>query len=260
MNKNNQYSCAKHDDGFYVFIKPEFLDINDEYKNSDPYKVFLNKDSSFQKRRFNLTIRLLKKYLNNNKCKVLDVACGEGHITNKIKCEFPNWEVYGLDYSLSAIMFANRSYSNINFIVADAYNPPFSKKFFDVIILNNIWEHVADPLHLLKEVSKIIKDNGYVVISTPSRYRFRNLIRIFLGKPIIFNSKHHVTEYSVGQVKEQLFYGGYQITDVMSTYSSEKNILLRLVKILIYYFLKIIKSHHNLESTVFYLAKKTYNK
>ena len=112
---------------------------------------------------------------------------------------------------MTAIEHANSTYNNIDFVVADAYQPPFEDKYFDIIVCNNIWEHVPDPLRLLSSIGRILKPNGQLVISTPSRYRIGNITRVCLGKEVTFMSKHHITEYTVGQIKEQLKFGGFSI-------------------------------------------------
>lgn len=132
----------------------------------------------------------------------------------------------------------------------------YKEPYFDIIILNNIWEHVPDPLSLLQSINRILKPNGQLIISTPSRYRFINLLKACLGKEISFMSKLHVTEYTVGQVKEQLRFGGYKVNRVFSPPLREGRLIFRMLKYLIFIVLKIIKSHHILEVTVFYSAVK----
>ena len=67
------------------------------------------------------------------------------------------------------------------------------------------------PLQMLKKIERSLKPGGHLIISTPSRYRLPNLIRVLVGKPIVLGSRQHVTEYSVGQVMEQLKYLGYEV-------------------------------------------------
>jgi len=255
-NNNSDFSCFKHPNGFYVFLKPDEIQSSDEYKEDDPYTVIENLQSDFHQRRLNCTIDLIKDSKNSQNLKLLDLGCGQGHFTERIKKEFPNYDVYGLDYSISAIDYANSNFKNIDFVVANAYSPPYIDQYFDIIILNNIWEHVPDPLNLLQSISRILKPNGQLIISTPSRYRFINLIKACLGKEISFMSKLHVTEYTVGQVKEQLKFGGYKVNRVFSPSIKEGRLIFRILKFLIFTILKTIKSHHILEATVFYSANK----
>jgi len=66
-------------------------------------------------------------------------------------------------------------------------------------------------------------------------------------------SEYHVTEYTVGQVIEQLRFGGFEVIKVFSKPIRDNYLQFILVKILSP-ILALIGSHHQLESTVFYLA------
>lgn len=255
-NGKERYLCSKHQDGFYVFLNPIDIENSNEYQDSDPYTVIENYMSDFHQRRINCTIDLISKARGHSKINLLDLGCGQGHITGEIKKNYPEFEISGLDYSLSAIQYANNHFPEIDFIVANAYEPPYVENYFDIVICNNLWEHVPDPLTLLKSIDRIIKPGGYVIISTPSRYRLKNLIRVLIGREIIFMSEHHVTEYSIGQIKELLEFGGYSVNEIYSPPIREKKFVFRIIKAVFKQLLQMIGSHHILEQTVFTLAKK----
>lgn len=255
-NNTDNYSCCKHPNGFYVFLNPDEIKKSDEYKDNDPYTVIENLNSDFHQRRLNCTIELIRDLNTEQNLKLLDLGCGQGHFTYKIKRQFPNYDVFGLDYSITAIDYANSSFKGINFIVANAYYPPYNNEYFDIIVCNNLWEHVPDPLSLLHAISRILKPNGLLIISTPSRYRLVNLIKVCLGKDISLISDLHVTEYTVGQIIEQFKFGGYKMKKIYSPAIKERRLILRIIKSLLFLVLKAIKSHHILEATVFYSANK----
>jgi len=140
--------------------------------------------------------------------------------------------------------------------VGNAYDCPYATNYFDLVICNNLWEHVPDPLHLLSRIAKILKTDGCIIISTPSRYRLSNLLNVLRGKPVNFISKHHVTEYSVGQVIEQLRYGGFGISKIFSKPIKMWSIKTRVAKSILSGIVLLFGSHHQLESTVFYLARR----
>jgi 2-polyprenyl-3-methyl-5-hydroxy-6-metoxy-1,4-benzoquinol methylase len=262
-----------HPKGIPIFLPYNKIENNDEYKETDPYSVEENLHSDFHKRRFDSTIFLLRKAFPSGSFKLLDIGCGKGYITNQIKKVFSNSEVSGFDYSLSAIEFACRNFKEIDFYVADAYNPPFSENYFDIIVCNNLWEHVPDPIFLLSKISKILKPGGYLIVSTPNRYQLKNILRVLIGKRINLISKHHVTEYSIGQVEEQLKFANYKTIMIYSPHIvfpfKDKNklkfskifkyLLFTIFYYLLFFYLKLLKSHHLLESTIFYLAKKADN-
>jgi SAM-dependent methyltransferase len=250
-----------HPYGFPVFVRADQLHVSDEYAGGDPYAVAKQLDSAFQQRRFQETLHLLSTVLPQSGAgfRILDLGCGEGHITDAIRQRWTEAQVCGFDYSLSAIEIAQRLYPSIEFAVADAYAIPYGPATIDVAVINNLWEHVPDPLRLASHVRRILKLGGYVIISTPSRYRFENLLRAVSGGPIVFMSKHHVTEYTVGQVFEQLRFGGFEAITLQSTRISaaEWSWKWRLAKACLSWWLRRVNSHHSLESTIFYLARKS---
>jgi len=263
---------AKHPKGFLIFLSPSELEAFDEYKESDPYGVEVNVESDFYKRRMECTLELIEEAIESvqGTPRILDLGCGQGHITYSIRQAFPEAEISGIDYSISAIEYAVEHFPGIDFIVGNAYECPYAEGYFDIIVCNNLWEHVPDPLFLLKRISNILKPCGFLIISTPSRYRLNNLIRVLVGKPVRFMSENHVTEYSVGQVLEQLRYGGYKVLKSFSKpikmwnkkYKKNKMLFSFLAMfysmwVMIFSILvSLTGSHHRFESTVFYLAQR----
>mgnify|MGYP001598248469 CR=1 FL=1 len=250
---------TKHPKGFLIFLSPEMIEASDEYADSDPYTVEQNIGSDFHRRRIALTLELLLEAvaLIGGKPRVLDLGCGQGHITEKMRQALPDAEITGLDASLSAVEYAHDHFSGIDFAVGDAYQCPYSKEYFDIVVCNNLWEHVPDPLFLLNRIRVVLKPGGFIIVSTPSRYRFSNLVRVLRGKPVAFMSQHHVTEYSVGQIIEQLRYGGFQIIKIKSRPIARGSLTAQLTRRLFSILISLVGSHHQLETTVFYLAQKT---
>ncbi|HOH06429.1 MAG TPA: class I SAM-dependent methyltransferase [bacterium] len=256
---------AIHPAGFLVFLPPDQLEGVDEYRAGDPYAAeegFV-KWPAFQNRRLATTLKLLEKALASvsGTPAILDVACGEGIITAEIKKQFGSAEVCGIDYSISAITTAASLHSGVEFAVGDARRLPYCPGRFDAVVLNNIWEHLPDPLNLLEGVKRILKPGGYAIISTPSRYRFRNMVRVVLGLPVEFMSKEHVTEYTVGQVLEQLRYAGMEAELFDEPLRGPAGGLVRFIAFkmavpIVRAMLQLIGSHHSPEETVFYLAHK----
>jgi len=265
LGGQNDARFAFHPSGFPIFLKPTELDLSDEYRDGDPYSASegFEKWPAFQNRRLHMTLKALDHALGaTQNCKILDIACGEGVITAEIKKRFSDADVCGIDYSISAIEAALRQPGDIEFAVGDAYHLPYSPESFDVAVLNNIWEHVPDPLRLLDGTKRVLKPGGYVIISTPSRYRFRNMVRVCLGLPVVFMSELHVTEYTVGQVLEQLRFAGMDTKVIDEPLRGPAGGVLRFIAFkmavpTIRAMLRLIGSHHSPEETVFYLARKS---
>lgn len=253
-----EYRFAIHPKGFRIFLPPDRLVASDEYSESDPYTVEQNTENEFHTRRIELTVDLVHDAVSlmQDIPQILDLGCGQGHITEKIRQSLNCAKVTGLDYSVSAIEYAHEHFPNIDFACGDAYDSPYSNGFFDVLVCNNLWEHVPDPLFLLSRIKRIIKPNGYLVMSTPSRYRLHNLVSILMGNPVALISRHHVTEYTVGQVKEQLEFCGFKVRKIMSRPISTGSLKANLARLVFSKLISMVRSHHILEATVFYLAQE----
>jgi len=104
---------ARHPDGFKIFLKHDRITDSDEYAESDPYKVEESIDGAFHSRRFELTIEMIKSVVasGTKQPRILDIGCGEGHITEEIRLKIPGSNVTGLDYSVSAIKYMATSMS-----------------------------------------------------------------------------------------------------------------------------------------------------
>lgn len=253
MNYAKPFSLDQH--GFKVFLEADSLDSSDEYSEEDPYSVEKNLSSAFHRRRFDVTLALIAEAVANEQSPtILDLGCGQGHITQAIKERFPRAMVSGLDRSVSAIRYANENFCGIEFVVGDAMDAPYVAGQFDVVVCNNLYEHVPDPLRLLAGIKAMLRCGGSVIISTPSRYRTPNLLRALLGKPIALMSPYHVTEYTVGQVREQLAYGGFDVTRTLSRYVPSGSLKIRIAHLVLDRVVKLLRSHHQLEATAFYLA------
>lgn len=250
-------SFAWHPKGFKIFLLSHQLS-HDEYMDSDPYSMEENLKSDFHCRRIKLTVDLLHKAVYSIQSpKILDLGCGQGHITQAMWLTLKNSDFTGLDYSVRAIEYANDHFPDIDFSVGNAYDAPYSRNYFDVVVCNNLWEHVPDPVNLLGKIKAILKPGGSIIMSTPSRYRIGNLIRIMGGKPVFLMSSHHVTEYTVGQVLEQFSWEGFQVETILSSQASVGS-LSRIVRKVVEMWVSFIGSHHQVQSSVFYLAKKPY--
>lgn len=264
QNGTSRCPFAKHPKGFLLFSPSSEINKQDEYSGQDPYSVADNLQSDFHRRRISCTLELVAEAINGNEdIRLLDLGCGQGHFTSRIKSEYPKMDVSGLDYSISAIGYAIENYMDIDFALGNAYDLPYTRKYFDVVVCNNLWEHVPDPLNLLSEISKVLKPDGYLILSTPSRFRVENIIRLIDGLDITFMSDLHITEYTIGQVVEQLKYGGYkkikfhsrEIQSDLDTINSRWKY--KLILFFIQRFLRRSNLEHSLCSTIFYLAKNS---
>jgi len=98
----------------------------------------------------------------------LDVGCATGFFINGIM-KNSEWEVYGTDFGESAVRFA-RETLRLNVKQGDLAGADFPDAFFDYVHVNNVLEHVLDPVSLLRECRRIIKPDGIFFLSVPNGF------------------------------------------------------------------------------------------
>ena len=121
--------------------------------------------------------------------KVLDIGCGAG---GKSVCYAKEWsaDVTGVDleekYETQAAAIAKRKgvryadeavpeiermlsgrSGSFRFVCADAADTGLPAESFDTVIMNDAFEHLADPEAVLKECARVLKPGGKVFINFP---------------------------------------------------------------------------------------------
>ena len=97
--------------------------------------------------------------------KLLDVGCGMGD--NMARFREYGWDVYGLDISEAAVKNARRRIGNHVF-QGDLLSVGFDAASFDLIHFRHTLEHMHDPVAVLREAHRILKDGGLMVVLLPN--------------------------------------------------------------------------------------------
>jgi ubiquinone/menaquinone biosynthesis C-methylase UbiE len=105
----------------------------------------------------------------------LEVGCGDGFWTNRLRNS--SKKLYSIDLSKSRIINAKKRTKNkVNILIADARRIPFKDNFFDTVCAFEIIEHLpnySDHYTFLKEVKRILKPGGKLLITTPNKIIFK---------------------------------------------------------------------------------------
>ncbi|MFH1745309.1 MAG: class I SAM-dependent methyltransferase [bacterium] len=132
---------------------------------------------------------------------ICSMACGEGFgeylLVDKGKAK----KVIGVDNNREAINRAREKYKleNIEFKCEDILNNSFGSDYFDLVISFETIEHIEDDNGFLKEINRILKPGGTLILSTPNKASsYRDL---FAKKPY---NPFHVREYKRRQLNKLL--------------------------------------------------------
>lgn len=167
-----------------------------------PWQLSLYHFSIKKKIKNNLIYRLLDIAKDDSIC---DVGCGAGVLSYQLS-KSSNM-IVGIDLSYENIRETNSLSFNgkQNFLVGSALYLPFKKNCFDKVVCTEVLEHIHQDTQVLKEIHKILKHKGIVILTTPNskKHLLIKLWRKLLG---ITNETHeHVRDgYTVGELQKRL--------------------------------------------------------
>ena len=100
--------------------------------------------------------------------RILDIGCGVGQYVRHLR-ELPA-TVIGIDVDAKRVREGTRSGSGVaGLLVGAAETLPFAAGTFDVVLLNEVIEHVQDDRVALEEALRVLSPGGHVVVYAPNR-------------------------------------------------------------------------------------------
>jgi len=126
--------------------------------------------------------------------RILDVASGAGFGLQMLRAA--SGCPIGLDYDPEALREVRRLEKTAPLINADATCLPLASASIDLVVSFETLEHVPDPGAMIKEIRRVLKPGGRLVLSTPNRS---------FGPPERHTSNpYHIKEFTTDELRELL--------------------------------------------------------
>lgn len=137
--------------------------------------------------------------------KTLDAGCGEGFTTIAVGRRFPEASITAIDIGQEQIDYAQKNHSlkNIKYSQGDLYNLPFKEGSFDLVMCNEVLEHLEDYATALNKLMEL--SNKYLLVSVPNEpwFRIMSLLRLkYL--PTWGNHPDHVNNWTASQFRKMI--------------------------------------------------------
>lgn len=162
------------------------------------------------------TIDLLGDVIEKNSIQpqgLLSIACSSGLTEERIKNTF-GITVYGIDAAENALRMARKR--GIITVASDVSKPlPFDDKSFNFVLAGEIIEHIFNTRPFLKEINRVLKPDGYVIITTPNLARLDDRIKLLFGKtprqtsPLHPYLSLHIRPFTFDSLKSALLETGF---------------------------------------------------
>ena len=150
--------------------------------------------------------------------RVADIGTGKGRFA--IACARQGAKVYALDIAKEMLdeagRNAHRAGARVRFVRGDAESLPFPERFFDVVICMETIMHVPHPDQLVREVARIVRPGGRVIMSMTNKYRINALLRLpevlyRRLRPAPGDAPRYMWSYSVREFRRFLQEAGLRI-------------------------------------------------
>lgn len=152
--------------------KKEHIDLRKFY-DSVPGDVYSKASKSwFLPRRWwhRRKNNMILSYMPDEGPAVLDAGFGSGTMIEGLQER--KKQVYGLDIGEDFVRFVHRRHGGgVRIVRSDIKRMPFRDGFFDYIVCSEVLEHVPDPAETIKEMYRVLRLGGVVLITTPNLSR-----------------------------------------------------------------------------------------
>ncbi|MEZ4866317.1 MAG: class I SAM-dependent methyltransferase [Caldilineaceae bacterium] len=152
---------------------------------------------------------------------VLDYGCGPGFLCGRLLGA--GVQCYGADSSEDSIRKANSQFAHKpnwkgGFLV-DNFKSPFPDDFFDVVTCIETIEHLPEEamIPLLKELKRLIKPNGIVMITTPFNEKFEEALVYCPVCESTYHKWQHMQTFTIQSLQSLLSSCCYEVLFCQNT-------------------------------------------
>ena len=129
---------------------------------------------------------------------MFDIGTGYGYFTEVVKKKFKTFSVSGMDLNHNKLNYGKNTLKlNFNAIYNKIEDESFIKKNeenFDIITSWHVLEHVFDPILWLKNIYRLLKKGGYIILELPNEDD--ELIKLSSGYSNIVHFQDHVNYFT----------------------------------------------------------------
>lgn len=131
--------------------------------------------------------------------KILDAGCGDGFYLHLLS-RLGKYQITGLDFDKNALKSAKKNLKgvkNVTIMHGSVLELPFKANSFNKVILTEVAEHLPDDLQGLKEIYRVLKPGGTLVLTVPNH-----------NYPLLWDPVNKVLEATTGKHIKSGFWAG----------------------------------------------------
>jgi len=190
----------------FVFQNPQpdevelerFYEVQHRECGSDAVNYDLEREAYYD-----AVVRYLVDQVGDGK-RMLDVGCYQGAILRRFS--EAGWVVAGMEPSSEGVEACRKQGLNV---VHGSFADFRSSEHYDLIVMNGVLEHVADPNRFLARAGSLLRDEGFLYLSVP------NVQAPFLNSVSEIFTHQHLTNFSPATLRAFLEKHGFTVMDIL---------------------------------------------
>lgn len=214
--------CCKGCGLIFVSPIPSLETIKKAYPE-DYYTPWLLSQRNARIRMWTKRLKKLNTF-SKKRGNLLDVGCGEGLFLELARTD--GWGVTGTEISQFAVKYGIEKLG-LNVFEGEIPKIGFHDKTFDAITMWHVLEHTTNPIAVLKEARRILKDDGVFILAVPNLNNFISqwAYRLIKGKRMhLFDIKdreihlYHFTPKTIKMILEKTGFKALKIVPDMGMF------------------------------------------
>lgn len=146
--------------------------------------------------------------------RLLDVGCAAGELASVFASD--GWQVVGLEREATLVDVARARGIATHQVELDQEAFPLADRSIDVAVAGEVIEHLVDTDHLLRELARVLRPGGALVVTTPNLASLENRLRLMVGRYPMWmdhgiEGTGHLRYYTPRVLRAQLARHGFRV-------------------------------------------------
>jgi 2-polyprenyl-3-methyl-5-hydroxy-6-metoxy-1,4-benzoquinol methylase len=153
--------------------------------------------------------------------RLLDVGTGYGFFLALMQSR--GWEAMGLEVSPTGAQYGRKRWG-LSILPQPWEKSSFHEGEFDVVTAFYVVEHLPDPVIFLREVHRILRPGGMILLRYPHTTPIKNILSLMRIKNNLYHLPYHLSDFSPRTIRRALQEAGFtKIKTVIGGFTAPSN-------------------------------------
>lgn len=196
-------------DGLIKYYNEEYAALN--LSSTDKIGDRPGSNNPFTLKRYAQLYSLISSYVDSES-KVLDAGCAMGGFLDYLHKQGLT-KLYGIDLIENYVSYAKKKTDYI-IKLGSAESIPFDDNSFDLLVLDQVMEHLVEPIQAFREANRVLVEGGLLCIAVPDASRYDEM---YFFDFYWFIMREHVQHFDVEHLKLLAEMEGFELVGFSKT-------------------------------------------